>query len=137
LPGFFAAGNVVHVYDLVDWVTLAGEVAGRSAADYALGPAPTRVRRLGTVAGDNVRYVVPHWLDAASLTRGPQQLQLRVQRPMEEKVSVVVEADGMEVWHKAERYVRPGEMVTVKLEPDLYDRLKSATELKVSVSKPV
>jgi hypothetical protein len=63
-------------------------------------------------------------------------LQLRVQRPMEEKVSVVVEADGMEVWHKAERYVRPGEMVTVKLAPALYDRLKSAKELKVSVRKP-
>jgi thioredoxin reductase len=137
LPGFFAAGNVVHVYDLVDWVTLAGEVAGRSAAEYALGQAPARVHRLRTVAGDNVRYVVPHWLDAATLTRGPQELQLRVQQPMEEKVSVVVEADGVEVSHKVERYVRPGEMVTVKLAPDLYDPLKKATELKVSVRKPV
>ena len=137
LPGFFAAGNVVHVYDLVDWVTLAGEIAGRSAAEYALSRAPADVRRLRTVVGDNVRYVVPHWLDPATLTRAPQQLQLRVRQPVEEKVSVVVEADGVEVWHKTERYVRPGEMVTVKLAPDLYDPLREAKELKVSVRKPL
>ena len=137
LPGFFAAGNVVHVYDLVDWVTLAGEIAGRSAAEYALGQASADVHRLRTVAGDNVRYVVPHWLDAASLTRGSQQLQLRVREPVEEKVSVLVEVDGAAIWHKTERYVRPGEMVTVKLSPELYDPLREATELKVSVRKPV
>ena len=136
LPGFFAAGNVVHVYDLVDWVTLAGEVAGRSAAEYALGQSSDGVHRTRTAAGDNVRYVVPHWFDTKSLARGPQQLQLRVRHPVEEKVSVVVEADGVEVWHKAERYVRPGEMVTVKLSPDLGASLRGVAELKVSVRKP-
>lgn len=133
LPGFFAAGNVVHVYDLVDWVTVAGEVAGRAAAEYALGQAPAVARRLRTVAGDNVRYVVPHLLDPESLARGPQQLQFRVRQPIEEKVRVVIEADGAAIWHKTERYVRPGEMVTAKLAPKLYDQLKSVTELRVSV----
>ena len=33
--GIFAAGNVVHVYDLVDWVTEAGYQAGESAAKHA------------------------------------------------------------------------------------------------------
>jgi hypothetical protein len=80
---------------------------------------------------------VPHCLDPASVARGPQQLQLRVRQPVEEKVSVLVEADGVEVWHKTERYVRPGEMVTVKLAPDLYESLRAAQELKVSVRKPV
>ena len=32
IPGIFSAGNVVHVYDLVDWVTEAGFIAGKSAA---------------------------------------------------------------------------------------------------------
>lgn len=135
LAGFFAAGNVVHVYDLVDWVTMAGEVAGRSAAEFALGQAPATVRRLRTSAGQNVRYVVPQWLDPLSLTRGPQQLQLRVRQPIEERVQVVLEADGVEIWQKNERYVRPGEMVTVKLVSELYERLESAGELRVSVRK--
>ena len=36
VPGIFAGGNVVRVYDLVDWVSRDSEIAGRSAADYAL-----------------------------------------------------------------------------------------------------
>ena len=35
-PGIFAGGNVVRVYDLVDWVSRDSETAGRSAAAYAL-----------------------------------------------------------------------------------------------------
>ncbi len=37
LPGVFAAGNVVRVYDLVDWVSRDAEIAGRHAAAYAKG----------------------------------------------------------------------------------------------------
>jgi len=135
LPGFFAAGNVVHVYDLVDWVTMAGEVAGRSAAEYATNRSPTVTHRLRTIAGDNVRYVVPHLFDPESLARGPQQLQLRVRQPIEQKVSIILEADGVDIWHKTARYVRPGEMVTIKLAPQLHDQLRSAIQLRVSVRK--
>ncbi len=37
VPGIFAGGNVVRVYDLVDWVSRDSEVAGRAAAAYAKG----------------------------------------------------------------------------------------------------
>ena len=37
VPGIFAGGNVVRVYDLVDWVSRDSEIAGRSAAAYAQG----------------------------------------------------------------------------------------------------
>ena len=136
LPGFFAAGNVVHVYDLVDWVTTAGEIAGRSAAEYALGRAKPVTHRLRTMAGDNVRYVVPHWLDPEALSLSTQRLQLRVSHPLEHKVKVVIEVDGEPIWDRTERYVRPGEMVTAKLPPNLYDRLGAAQVLRVSVRQP-
>lgn len=135
LPGFFAAGNVVHVYDLVDWVTMAGEIAGHSAAEYAMGLAPANVHRARVVAGENVRYVVPHFLNPEALTKGPQRLQLRVREPIEEKVYIILEADGMEIWRKTERYVRPGEMVMARLTSDLYDQLRRASALTVSVRK--
>ena len=35
VPGIFAGGNVVRVYDLVDWVSRDSEIAGRSAAEFA------------------------------------------------------------------------------------------------------
>ena len=42
IPGIFAAGNVIHVNDLVDNVSLEGEVAGSSAANFALGKATSK-----------------------------------------------------------------------------------------------
>ncbi len=39
VPGIFAGGNVVRVYDLVDWVSRDSEIAGRNAAEYAKGVA--------------------------------------------------------------------------------------------------
>ena len=36
VPGIFAGGNVVRVYDLVDWVSRDSEIAGQSAAAYAI-----------------------------------------------------------------------------------------------------
>ena len=35
VPGIFAGGNVVRVYDLVDWVSRESATAGKSAAEYA------------------------------------------------------------------------------------------------------
>ena len=37
VPGIFAGGNVVRVYDLVDWVSRDSEIAGRAAAAYVKG----------------------------------------------------------------------------------------------------
>src|SRR5450756_2051964 len=60
VPGIFAAGNVVHLYDLVDWVTQAGLLCGRNAAQYAITARKHDGRRVRMKAGENVRYVIPH-----------------------------------------------------------------------------
>jgi len=83
VPGIFAAGNVVHVYDLVDWVTQAGYLAGRHAGEYAMQRRKESGRKLRVVAGDNVHHVVPHVFDPLSLEREPQELQFRVRHPVE------------------------------------------------------
>jgi len=62
IPGIFAAGNVVHVHDLVDYVSLAGELAGRSAARYIKGQLPASQRRIKIEEGENIRYVVPQFI---------------------------------------------------------------------------
>ncbi len=59
VPGIFAAGNVVHVYDLVDWVTEAGYVAGDNAARFALTVRRREMRHIPLVPGTDVRYIVP------------------------------------------------------------------------------
>ena len=135
VPGIFAAGNVVHVYDLVDWVTEAGYLAGRSAADYAIRLRQGVERRISLQAGGNIRYVVPHVLNRESLTQEAVRLQMRVRKPVEDKVWVKVEAGEETVVRKAERYVRPGEMVTVELPQKAYDQLEGVKTLTVRIEE--
>jgi len=133
VPGIFAAGNVVHVYDLVDWVTQAGLLCGRNAAQYAITARKHDGRRVRMKAGENVRYVVPHILDKESLAESAQLLQMRVTLPIEEPVWVEVMNGEERVTRKAELYVRPGEMVNIDLPQSAYDAVQRASELSVRV----
>jgi len=105
-PGVFACGNVVHVHDLVDHVTESSEIAGQSAARYALGKLPPLRRRLSVKPGRNVRYVVPQILSGEV----PTPLYLRVKRP-EHSVTVSVGGE-LRVFRRA---VKPSELVAIKL----------------------
>ena len=59
IPGVFACGNVLHVHDLVDYVSAESEQAGKAAADYLLcGPRSGEEIRLEP--GTGVGYTVPH-----------------------------------------------------------------------------
>jgi thioredoxin reductase len=135
VPGIFAAGNVVHVYDLVDWVTEAGFASGKSAAEFALREKAKEVRHIPLKAGENVRYVVPHLLDKESLAEGDVRLQLRVKVPMEEPCWVEARNDGYLVSRKLERYVRPGEMVTFVLAQKTFEQVKNASAVTLAVVK--
>lgn len=134
VPGIFAAGNVVHVYDLVDWVTEAGFEAGKGAAKHAIKLRQQQTRYIPLNAGNNVRYVVPHVLDKANLEQNEIRLQMRVRQPMEQPVWVEVHDQNNLVARKGERYVRPGEMVTVVLKPRHFADVEKAESLTISVT---
>ncbi len=57
VDGVFACGNVLHVHDLADWVVEESRRAGRYAAEYLKGTAPSN--QIKVKAGSNVRYVNP------------------------------------------------------------------------------
>jgi NADPH-dependent 2,4-dienoyl-CoA reductase/sulfur reductase-like enzyme len=133
VPGIFAAGNVVHIYDLVDWVTEAGFVAGRSAAKYAVAERKRVAQHVRMRAGENVRYVVPHSLDKESLAEADQKLQMRVIKPIEGNVWVQVMDGENLIVRKGQRYVRPGEMVTIEIPQKAYDAVQKVDQLSVRV----
>jgi NADPH-dependent 2,4-dienoyl-CoA reductase/sulfur reductase-like enzyme len=135
VPGIFAAGNVVHVYDLVDWVTEAGLACGKAAATFAQRERDKERRRVPLVAGENVRYIVPHQVDQERLGQGEIRLQLRVRQPVESPAWVEVRSNGKLVTRSHEPYARPGEMITVALMPRQYDDVLHASELVVAVVK--
>lgn len=136
VPGIFAAGNVVHVYDLVDWVTEAGYAAGKGAARYALAEKIEKGHPVDLKAGENIRYVVPHRLNKDHLAEEEVRLQMRAITPIEERVLVTVEdQDGEVIAKKAEAYARPGEILSVVLKPKNYEAVQKATVLTLNVRK--
>jgi NADPH-dependent 2,4-dienoyl-CoA reductase/sulfur reductase-like enzyme len=142
VPGIFAAGNVVHVYDLVDDVSHAGERAGMAAAEFALGRMEEPARRVTLWAGEGIRYIVPQLLNPESVRRGEQRLHIRVRQPIEKPVYLQVETRASNKRKTEEallrrrlRYVRPGEMVSVSLPKNAYSKIRRADELWVSVKE--
>ncbi len=139
VPGIFAAGNVVHIYDLVDWVTEAGYVAGKRAAESALerkrelGREQKTAKVVNVNAGQNVRYVVPHHIDPQTLGREEIMLQMRVTKPLEHSVRVEVHDGENQVTRKIQRYARPGEMVSITLKEKHFEAVKDADRLIVDV----
>ena len=111
VEGIFACGNVLHVHDLVDYVSDEAERAGIGAAAYIrqqLGGGKT----IATKAGSGVRYVLPQTIRS---TDKDVTLFLRVTKP-EGKVKFTV-TDGEKVLAVAKRLrAAPGEMekITVK-----------------------
>jgi len=135
IPGIFSAGNVVHVYDLVDWVTEAGLTAGKAAAKYLQNPPKGKAKIIPVKPGDNVRYVVPHTLNPDHLADGDIRVQMRVRAPIEAPVWVEARVGERMITRKGEPYARPGEMVTLTLKPNLLDELKAAEELTIAIVK--
>lgn len=115
IPALFASGNVVHVNDLADNVSLESETAGRSAALYAMGKLPETKGEIECVPGNNVRYICPHHI-AVSDGEGEVTLFFRVLAP---KKNVVIEANcnGKQLYSRKSIKVNPGEMehITLKM----------------------
>ena len=110
IPGVFACGNVLHVHDLVDYVSEEGERAGASAARFLRNHAQGREEIVVTV-GTGVRYVVPQ----AIHTGGEDvSLSLRVARPFAGATLVVRSGENVLVALKRPK-MAPGEMEKITL----------------------
>ncbi|MDD5638269.1 MAG: FAD-dependent oxidoreductase, partial [Atribacterota bacterium] len=107
IPGIFAAGNVVHVHDLVDYVTLGGERAGKSVAAYLSGKLGDGNHRIKLEKGSNIRYIVPEYISGVS----DVSLYLRVMDPAE-KVTLKI---GRDLFTKDMKMVKPSEMIKIDL----------------------
>ncbi len=62
IPGIFACGNVLHVHDLVDYVSQEASSAGKNAAAYIKNGAPADAKTVEIHPVDGVRYTVPKYI---------------------------------------------------------------------------
>lgn len=125
--GVFACGNVVHIHDLVDFVSAEAMVAGRSAGQYVAGAMP-RPDNVQLQPGENVAYCVPHTIS----TEREHTVYLRVRKPLEVCTLQLTEPDGKPVYTRKLRYVVPAEIVNLKLRPAMLQNFHGAV-LRVNI----
>lgn len=125
VEGVFACGNVLHVHDLVDYVSEEAACAGKCAAEYVrkqLKAEAGPVIELAT--GEGISYTVPRTID---LNRMSETLKVRFRvSSVYENSYISVYFDDKRVKHRKKRIVTPGEMEEIELtrqdlqaEPDL------------------
>ena len=124
VPGVFACGNVLHVHDLVDYVSEEAEIAGKNAALYIKGELKNDVD-IPIETDGKVRYTVPQRITEKKDTK----VFFRVANVYENATIKVY--NGNEVIFKTKKpKVAPGEMQCITLKED---QLKNAEKLNIGL----
>lgn len=126
IPGIFACGNVLHVHDVVDYVTLEAEWAGKCAAEY-IQKNQSKASRIPIQVGNGIRYVLPQKISPDKNI----ELLMRVTEPKEAISIRFVDGENVVKTRKF-RKVHPAQMIKIKLTKNETKTLKS---LKVEVTK--
>ena len=134
IPGVFAAGNVLHVHDLVDFVSEEASAAGAHAAAYILGGEQAADARTLPVRCENgVRYTVPATLRPAC-AGDTVTLRFRVANVYKNK-KVAVYAGDTCLFSRKRPVLAPGEMETVLLKGDVLRAHADAAQLTVTLEE--
>ena len=130
VEGIFECGNVLHVHDLVDYVSEESAHAGKCAAQYILNK--SKVTGYVSTAGTNgVRYVVPQKI-AKDDSSEPISLRMRVSNVFK-NVEIAVLLDGEKIASRKKQIVTPGEMETIVLNSELVEKVKQGVKLEVTL----
>ncbi len=130
--GVFACGNVLHVHDLVDYVTLEAQLAGKGAADYILGNTDNNPTYVNTTTGNGVRYLVPQRVNINN--NEDVKLYFRVGQ-IYKNAKVVLECDGNTISSKKKVKLAPGEMENVIIPADVLSKMNSESKIIVRVEE--
>lgn len=134
VPGIFSCGNVLHVHDIVDFVSIEAERAGANAAAYVRGDAPAAQSRIPIIDGLGVSGVVPQYLSHSA--KDKLSLMFRP-RNVYRDAMVHVEADGASVFTKRARILAPGEMVNITVPQKALAVLLTAGQITIRIEGSV
>jgi thioredoxin reductase len=112
IPGVFAGGNVLHVHDLVDFVSEESARAAQAAVRYLKGA--EKAERNPVKVSANLKYAVPNFYTAGKTT-------VFAFRPLVvcEAAELVAELNGEKVWKRRFFHIRPAEMLMVELDGEV------------------
>ncbi|MBR2550737.1 MAG: FAD-dependent oxidoreductase [Clostridiales bacterium] len=131
VPGIFACGNVLHVHDLVDYVSEESARAGKSAARFVKNSLVSDSRCISIRKGNGVRYTVPSTVRVTNLA---DDLIIRFRSTGVFKDAYVdVLFDGEQKLHRRKQIITPGEMEQVILKSE--DLARCPSEITVTITE--
>ncbi len=132
VPGVFACGNVLHVHDLVDYVSEEASQAGKKAAEYLSGnKAGSDDIVINIKAVDGVRYTVPSVIRIDHMD-DRQVVRFRV-GAVYKKATIQVLAGDKEIMNLKKQALAPGEMEQVILQKSVLKEIPDLKEITVRV----
>lgn len=133
IPGVFACGNVLHVHDLVDYVSEEAARAGAGAAAYLRGASKDRdiSRAVQIRTGSGVRYTIPNFIQADRLEE-ETIIRFRVNDVVTNCYTSLY-INGKRIARKKRRVVAPGEMEELKLTRKAIEEIADVNEILVTL----
>ena len=140
IPGVFACGNVLHVHDLVDYVSAEAASAGIHAAEYVKNPVHEETLRLKLTAEGGVRYTVPVYAEPARMD-AQLKVYFRVGDVYKNAVLTVTallpDGEEKQLSRKKKNVMAPGEMEQVFLKKTDLEQLPAGSEIRIKVVSEV
>jgi NADPH-dependent 2,4-dienoyl-CoA reductase/sulfur reductase-like enzyme len=119
--GVFACGNVVHVHDLVDFVTQESRLAGFGASKYIKDELDKSNKVISTNTGKGIRYVVPQNINSKNV-RDSVNFFMRVDN-VYNNVFLKISSDDKVISKIRKNIVTPGEMENIKIKKDVLSEI--------------
>ena len=135
IQGVFACGNVLHVHDLVDYVSEEAAMAGKKASEYVKrgGIAGDSGKEIQIIATDGVRYTVPKTLHVADMD---EELTVRFRVGGVYKNSYICAyLNGQRIICCKRPIMAPGEMEQVVLQKKVLETMKDLETSTIKIEK--
>lgn len=135
IPGVFACGNVLHVHDLVDFVSEEAAAAGKNAAKYILGNTDTDSgeKVIPIIPTSGVRYTVPANIRVEKME---EQLKVRFRvGAVYSKCYVSVYLDEERIIHRKRPVMAPGEMEEILLKKEQLQEHEGLAQITVKIEE--
>ena len=127
IDGIFACGNVVHVHDLVDFVTKESKIAGKNAALHSLNKLNIN-ETVKTSPGEGIGYIVPQNIDTKY--NDDINLFMRVKNVCKNKKIVVRDGDKI-ILEKKRKHMIPSEMESINITKELLKQITGNISVSV------
>lgn len=133
IPGVFACGNVLHVHDLVDFVSEEAATAGKMALRYLAGERSSFGKDIRVKTEGGVRYSVPTTINPERMP-GEITVRFRVGDVYKDKY-LSVYLNNERISHKKKRIMTPGEMESITLKRSQLEAVTNLSGITIRIEE--